>query len=386
METLLGHKRPPAESGFSLAEVTVALGITTILFLAALSMLTMDHRLYNRDDAVLEAAREGRYAIDKLERDMLMLGYQVDVRTVADPGPDGTENTDDDLVGQPSIVYAAPYELVFNADIDPTIDAIQDGKTGDSVPSGYAPVTFHTGAETIRYTLDSNGDGDVDASDQGDDADEAVIDNDGLFLLQRETYGYNGTDNQNPAGPVALVRGPVAYPNGARAIPSLPLLGSLRLRPGRRPVGRRRQWRRDRRQRYPRAGRTGRPRPRHRRRCRQRCGSRHRRGPERQRDSRPSHLGHHHAGRDPRHLRDFLPGHDLRGPQAFLEHRALSLPLGDNEHRDQAAEHRSSGRRLRRRAGEDQFAEHRQRLFRPPGRRQGHLELEPVGGRRQFRG
>ncbi len=219
MDTLRQHKRSSDERGFSLAEVTVALGITAILFLAALSMLAMDHRLYNRDDAVLEAAREGRYAIDKLERDMLMLGYQVDVRTVADPGPDGTENTDDDLVGQPAIAYAAPYELVFNADIDPTIDAIKDGLTADSVPSGYAPVTFHTGAETIRYTLDSNGDGDVDGSDQGDDSDEAVIKNDGLFLLRRETYGYNGTDNQNPAGPVALVRGPVDYPNGSRAIP-----------------------------------------------------------------------------------------------------------------------------------------------------------------------
>ncbi len=219
METLRHHPESRTERGFSLAEVTVALGITVILFLAALSMLAMDHRLYNRDDAVLEAAREGRYAVDKLERDLLMLGYQVDVRTVADPGPDGTENTDDDLVGQPSIAYAGPYELVFNADIDPTVDAIKDGLTADSVPTGYAPVTFHTGAETIRYTLDSNADGDVDGSDQGDDADEAVIKNDGLFLLLRETYGYNGTDNQNPSGPVALVRGPVDYPNGSRALP-----------------------------------------------------------------------------------------------------------------------------------------------------------------------
>ena len=207
------------QEGFSLAEVSVALGVTALLFLAALSMLTLDHRLYNRDDSVLEAAREGRYAVDKLERDLLMLGYQVDVRTIADPGPDGTENTDDDITGQPQIAYAAPYEIVFNADIDPTIDAIHDGLTDDSTPTGYSPVTFHTGAETIRYTLDSTGDGTIDSNDHGDDADEAVIKNDGLFLLNRQTYGYNGTDNTNPSGPIALVRGPIAYPNGSRAVP-----------------------------------------------------------------------------------------------------------------------------------------------------------------------
>lgn len=211
--------RHRGQGGFSLAEVSVALGITALLFLAALSMLSLDHRLYNRDDSVLEAAREGRYAADKLERDLLMLGYQVDVRTIADPGPDGTENTDDDLTGQPQIAYAAPYEIVFNSDIDPTIDAIHDGLADDSTPTGYSPVTFHTGAETIRYTLDSSGDGTIDATDHGDDADEAVIKNDGLYLLHRETYGYNGTDNANPNGPIALVRGPTPYPNGSQAIP-----------------------------------------------------------------------------------------------------------------------------------------------------------------------
>ncbi len=208
-----------SERGFSLAEMSVALAITSLLFLAALSMLAMDQKVYNRDDAVLEAAREGRYISEMLERDLLMAGYQVDVRTIADDGPDGTSNTDDDIVGQPQIVYAAPYELVFNADIDPNVNAIQDGLAGDSVPTGYAPVTFHTGAETIRYTLDSTGDGTIANTDRGDEADEAVTDNTGLFLLRREVYGYNGTNNRNPSGPVGLMRGPIAYPNGSRAIP-----------------------------------------------------------------------------------------------------------------------------------------------------------------------
>jgi photosystem II stability/assembly factor-like uncharacterized protein len=138
---------------------------------------------------------------------------------VADVGADGTENTDDDIVGQPSIAYAAPYEIVINTDVDPNVDAIHDGKTGDSVPTGYAPVTFHTGAETIRYTLDSTGDGTIDSNDWGDDADEAVVQNQGLALLHRETYGYNGTDNVNDDAPVGLIRKGAQYPNGSWPAP-----------------------------------------------------------------------------------------------------------------------------------------------------------------------
>lgn len=215
----LQRRYPRDERGFSLAEVSVALAITSLLFVAALSMLSIDQKVYNRDDAVLEAGREGRYVVEALERDLLMAGYQVDVRTIADPGPDGTENTDDDFVGQPQIAYAAPYEIVFNADIDPEIDAIHDDVSGASTPTGYSPITFHTGAETIRYTLDSSGDGTVDSSDWADDMDESVIENSGLYLLKREVYGYNGTHNTNPSGPIGLVRGPVAYPNGSLAVP-----------------------------------------------------------------------------------------------------------------------------------------------------------------------
>ncbi len=212
-----GHDR--AQRGFSLAEVLVALALTTMLFVVALSMLAIDQRIYATTDARDEVAREARHAIDLIERDLLMAGFQVDRNTIGDVGPDGTADTDDDIVGQSKIVYAAPWELVINADIAPRIDAIADGMAGDSLPSGYDPVSFRTGAETIRYTLDSNGDGTVDADDRGDEAEESIGTNDGLFLLRREVYGNNGTDHINPSGPGALVRGPVDYPSGAKPPP-----------------------------------------------------------------------------------------------------------------------------------------------------------------------
>ncbi len=207
------------ERGFSLSEALVALAVTSLVFLAALSMLAIDNRVYQRDDAVLEVAREGRHVLATLENDLLMTGFLVDKQTIADVGPDGTADTGDDIVGQSAIVYAAPYEIAVNADLDPAVNAIVDGNGSDALPTGYDPTTFHTGAETIRYTLDSNGDGAVTAADRGDEAEETVVENPGLFLLRREVYGDNGVDNVGTSGPVGLVRGPVDYPNGTKPPP-----------------------------------------------------------------------------------------------------------------------------------------------------------------------
>ncbi|MCU0253023.1 MAG: YCF48-related protein [Acidobacteria bacterium] len=203
-----------------------------MVFLAALSMLAIDNRVYHRDDAVLEVTREARHTLETVEHDLLMTGFLVDKQTIADVGPDGTASTGDDLIGQSAIVYAAPYELVVNADVSPEIEAIIDGNTGDALPTGYAPVTFHTGAETLRYTLDSNGDGTINTADKRDEAEESIIDNSGLYLLRREVYGDNGTDNRSGSGPVGLVRGPEAYPSGAKPMPLFQYWGNFYNRTG----------------------------------------------------------------------------------------------------------------------------------------------------------
>ncbi|MFN7964435.1 MAG: prepilin-type N-terminal cleavage/methylation domain-containing protein [Acidobacteriota bacterium] len=216
---LIADRERRSESGFSLAELSVALAIVSMLFLAALSMLALDQKIYAKQDQALEAVREGRHALESMERDLLMLGYQVDTQTTADLGADGTLNTNDDILGQAQIVYAAPFDFTFNADISQQNDAIQDGSANDTTPNGYAPVTFYTGAETVRFSLDSNDDGTVNASDHGDEPEEAVSPNPGLYALNREVYSSVGGTNSKESGPVALVRGPVAYPSGAKAVP-----------------------------------------------------------------------------------------------------------------------------------------------------------------------
>lgn len=218
----LSSRRPDRreeERGFTLSETLVALAVASILFLAALSMLALDNRVFHGQDQVLEITREARHALDQVEREVRMAGYLVDTRTIADNGPDGTASTSDDIVGQAKIVYAAPWEFIYNADLDSRIGTIIDGRAIDSVPSGYAPVTFYTGAETIRYTLDSSGDGSVTSADRGDELEETVTSNSGLYALKKYVYGDNGTTNVNPSASLAMVRGPVNYPSGARPQP-----------------------------------------------------------------------------------------------------------------------------------------------------------------------
>jgi prepilin-type N-terminal cleavage/methylation domain-containing protein len=220
MRTKLTHPSgTQRQAGFSLAEMSVALAIVSLLFLAALSLMALDQRIYAKQDQTLEAVREGRHALETMERDLLMLGYLVDTQTVADIGPDGTSGTDDDIIGQPQIVYAAAYDFAFNAEINNATEAIADGSANDTVPIGYAPVSFFTGAETIRYTLDSTGDGSISSADRGDESEEAVNPNTGLYALQREVYGSNASGNFKDKGAIALMRGPVAYPSGAKPVP-----------------------------------------------------------------------------------------------------------------------------------------------------------------------
>lgn len=220
MKALQTIGRPAhGESGMTLAEVMVALFLVALLFIVALSMLEIDKRIYLREDALLEASAEASHAIEIMERDLLMTGYQVDVRTIADPGGDGTTNTADDIVGQAKIVYAGPWEIALNADVEDAVEAIEDGTANDALPNGYAPVTFFTGAETIVFTLDSNGDGSINSSDRGDEAEEHASHNDSLYALHRVIYGSDGSANNTTGGTVALIRGPDAYPSSVLPTP-----------------------------------------------------------------------------------------------------------------------------------------------------------------------
>jgi hypothetical protein len=110
--------------------------------------------------------------------------------------------------GQMGLVYAGPYDVVFNANLRPEPDEGSTPGTPTAMnimsspatvpPSGtimYAPSqTFQTGAETIRFTLDSTNDGVISTDDRTDDTIEETA-NPYDYTLVRQVYGFDGATN-----------------------------------------------------------------------------------------------------------------------------------------------------------------------------------------------
>lgn len=198
------------EKGFTVIETLVVVVLLTLLAVPLVQILMGGGRASRIADLDSETQQNARVAVDFPVRDIRSLGYEVDYGD-----------------GQRGIVHAAPYDIVFNANIEPASDdgsapgypAAMDANVGPAtVPAGgtvlYAPgQTYDTGAETIRYTLDSGNDGYVDASDMYDDEIEGT-DNPYDYLLVKQVYGYDGSTNGGSSQPVALVRGPEPYPDG----------------------------------------------------------------------------------------------------------------------------------------------------------------------------
>jgi type II secretory pathway pseudopilin PulG len=129
--------------------------------------------------------------------------------------------------GQSAIVYAEPYQLVMNADIDngrtidgnPPLTAMDRGSSPSKVTPGgatlYAPgEDYDSDAETILFTLDSSMDGAISAGDRGDDPEEADLNNINLFVLKMFTYGFDASTGSNDLreSNLALIRGPNLAP------------------------------------------------------------------------------------------------------------------------------------------------------------------------------
>ena len=196
--------------GFTLIETAIVLVVAGVIAIALFYVLSSSRRASRVAAIDSQAQQNARVAVDYLTRDLRSIGYGIDLSQ-----------------GQMSIVYAAPYELIFNANIEPNPDngaslgypaAINvDASQATVPPSGtvhYAPTrTYSTGAETIRLTLDSNNDGVIDSSDKGDDPIEQTR-NPYDYVLIRQVYGFNGSTNGGESQQIALVRGPDPYEGG----------------------------------------------------------------------------------------------------------------------------------------------------------------------------
>ncbi len=202
--------RPP-RAGFSLVEMMVTLVLLAIVVAVLATVMIGSQRSKSVTEARLEAQQNARTISDILANDIRSAGYKTD--TNASPA-------------QLAFAYVDSVELVINANLLPMADTLLSplalSPTGTPLPpvldgTAYEPtVRYATGAETIRYTLDLNDDGAIDAGDQADalaeEAERTANPND--FVLARAVYGDSSGNlagnNGGSKEKVGLVRGPGA--------------------------------------------------------------------------------------------------------------------------------------------------------------------------------
>jgi prepilin-type N-terminal cleavage/methylation domain-containing protein len=200
-------------TGFTLIEMMVTLVIFAVVAVTLTLVIMNSARNKTRTNQRIESEQGARAALDLMARDIRTAGYGVDI---------------DHATPQPAIAYVDSMEIILSENQLPYPETVSNGH---GIPLAYAPTgnpkpfplnatpytppaRYRTGAELIRYTLDVNNDGVVDASDvsapQG--ADAAATSNPNDFTLVRQVYGDStgGTlgNNGGTTERVALVRRP----------------------------------------------------------------------------------------------------------------------------------------------------------------------------------
>ncbi|GAK55993.1 Tfp pilus assembly protein PilW [Candidatus Vecturithrix granuli] len=145
-------------SGFSLIELLVSSTIMLIVFAMVFTAFIQTRKISERNTMDAEIVQNARIGLDEIARSLRMIGHRRDVDH-----------------GQVAIIEAAPFQIIFNADLyadksalPPQMDVnLYDATIYTSPAQKYAP---H--AETIRWTLDSTDDGVVDRRDINDQAEE----------------------------------------------------------------------------------------------------------------------------------------------------------------------------------------------------------------------
>ncbi|MBI5137937.1 MAG: Ig-like domain-containing protein [Nitrospirae bacterium] len=195
------------QSGFTLVELLISLVIASVAAAGMFNLYLTYVTSTVRQDQVLQMQQNARVAMDDLERDLRQAGLDV---TQGDPA----------LPDQAVFAFAAPYEIIFNANTDSTVGGIRPAAAPSQVPTNpasgvafYHPANEYPLAETVRWTLDATGDGVLTAADRMDTA------NPSLYRLARQVFGYSalsGANGPQTSTSAEALRGPDAYPDGTR--------------------------------------------------------------------------------------------------------------------------------------------------------------------------
>ncbi len=193
-----------SKAGFTLVEVVISLVVLGFMLVSVASIFVLFQKGANKTGEYAQAQQNARVALDVITDHIRQAGSQIDYYR-----------------GQMPIVHAAPYQVVINADIDngetisgqTPLTTINRNLSSNSVPTNGTPIyipgaDYDSDAETIVFTLDSTGDGNIKANDRGDDPEENGA-NHNLFILKKYVYGYDGSgSNEVREYNLAKLRGP----------------------------------------------------------------------------------------------------------------------------------------------------------------------------------
>ncbi|MDP8224691.1 MAG: prepilin-type N-terminal cleavage/methylation domain-containing protein [Candidatus Lernaella stagnicola] len=126
------------QDGFSMIEMLVAVVLAAVLVLVIYSVFTAYRRTVIYQEDLVEIQQAGRHTISRLRDDLMLIGRGVKVNE-----------------GQEMIIYAAPWEFVFNGDVgdlgqlEPGDPPVQYGPGLSYLPSQ----DWDSAAETTRFYM-----------------------------------------------------------------------------------------------------------------------------------------------------------------------------------------------------------------------------------------
>ncbi len=207
--------------GFTLVELLITLTVLVVVMGSVMAMVYLSSRSKTASSEKIQSVQGARVALDMMTSDLRSAGYGADINNPTAP--------------QPPIAYIDSTQVLICGRLSPAPPPAQDSLVGAPgcaiAPRAYKPdgshrpfpldgtawqppVKYRTGAEIIRYTLDANNDGAIDANDvaSANGALAAKTQNPNDYVLLRQVYGdsLNGVagDNGGNTQQIALVRKP----------------------------------------------------------------------------------------------------------------------------------------------------------------------------------
>ena len=216
--------------GFTMIELMITLTVLAAVMVVLMTVMYAAQRSKTLTANRIESVQGARIALDMLGRDLRSAGYGADM---------------DAVPPQPPIAYIDSLQVLINANLYPWPDALPDQlKVPPQAydPAGWPrpmplnttswtpPIKYRQGAEVIRWTMDVDNNGVVNALDwqdnDGRDADRTPNPND--YVLVREVYGDSIGNvagfNWGVTERVALIQRPTSA--GAPALFNVYLQGS----------------------------------------------------------------------------------------------------------------------------------------------------------------